>query len=118
MRRSIATAGTAAALLLCWLGMAHAQGPASAPAIGPRSGMAAGGAMQGWRMGPDNTPGWSLMSREERREHHNKMLAMTDHAACTAYMEQHRVQMAERARQQGRPGPAKPRQDACAQLKK
>jgi hypothetical protein len=33
-------------------------------------------------------------------------------------MEQHRAQMAERARQQGRPGPAKPRQDACAQLKK
>jgi hypothetical protein len=100
-----------AALLAVSMGAAQAQGAASAPA----SGM---GNMRGWHMGRDNTPGWSMMSRAERKEHHDKMMAMTDPAACVAYMEQHHAKMAERAKERGRTLPAKPRRDACASLKK
>ena len=90
---------------------AQAQGAASAPQRGM-------GGMRGMQMNRDNTPGWSMMNRAERKEHHDKMMAMTDHAACTAYMEQHHAKMAERAKERGRTLPAKPRRDACAALKK
>lgn len=109
MRKSI----TVAALLAVSMVAAHAQGAASAPGMG----MGMGG-MRGWHMNRDNTPGWSMMSRAERKEHHDKMMAMTDHAACAAYMEQHHATMAERAKERGRTVPAKPRRDACATLKK
>ena len=99
-------------LLALSMTAAQAQGPASAPAMG---GM---GGMHGWQMNRDNTPGWSMMNRAERREHHAKMMAMSDHAACTAYMDEHHAKMAERAKERGRALPAKPRRDACAPLKK
>jgi Ni/Co efflux regulator RcnB len=90
----------------------QAQGAASAP------GMGAMGGMRGMQMNRDNTPGWSMMNRAERREHHDKMMAMTDPSACMAYMDQHHAKMAERAKERGRTLPAKPRRDACAPLKK
>jgi hypothetical protein len=99
----------AAALLAVSMSGAQAQGAASAPAMG---------GMRGWHMNRDNTPGWSMMSRAERKEHHDKMMVMTDRAACMAYMEQHHAKMAARAKERGRTLPAKPRQDACAALKK
>ena len=105
-----------AAVLALTLGMAHAQGAASAPQPGMGGGM--GGGMRGWHMGRDNTPGMSMMSRSERREHREKMMAMTDHGACMAYMEEHHAKMAERAKERGRSVPAKPRRDPCAPLKK
>jgi hypothetical protein len=101
-----------AALLALTLGMAHAQGAASAP----QPGMAGG--MRGMQMNRDNTPGWSMMNRAERKEHHDKMMAMSDHAACMAYMEEHHAKMAARAKERGQTLPAKPRRDACAPLKK
>ncbi len=103
-------AGTA--LLALSMGAVHAQGAASAP----QAGMGMGGGMHGWRMNRDNTPGWAMMNRTERREHHDKMAAMNDHGACMTYMEQHHTQMTERAKARGRTVPAKPRQDACAPL--
>jgi hypothetical protein len=80
-------------------------------------GMGMGG-MQGWRMNRDNTPGWSMMTRAERQAHRDRMMSMTDHAACSAYMEQHHAQMAARAKERGRALPAMPRRDPCAALKK
>jgi len=108
MRYSLALG---AAVLAVSMGAAHAQGAASAPGMGM-------GGMRGWQMNRDNTPGWSMMNRAERKEHHDKMMAMTDHAACTAYMEEHHTKMAERAKERGRTLPVKPRRDACASLKK
>jgi Ni/Co efflux regulator RcnB len=99
----------AVVLLAASMTAAQAQGAASAPAMG---------GMRGMQMNRDNTPGWSMMNRAERNEHHDKMMAMTDHAACMAYMEQHHAKMAERAKERGRTLPAKPRRDACAALKK
>ncbi len=99
----------AAGLLVLSLGAAQAQGPASAPGMG----------MMGRSpMTRDNTPGWSMMNRAERREHHDKMMAMSDHGACMAYMQEHHAKMAERAKARGRTLPAQPRRDACAPLKK
>jgi hypothetical protein len=115
MRHSIATAATAVLLALSF-SAAHAQGAASAPQ--PGMGMGPGAGMHGWRMNRDNTPGWSMMTRAERREHHDKMMAMTDHGACMAYMEKHHAQMSERAKARGRAAPGKPRHDACTPLKK
>ena len=65
---------------------AFAQGP------GP------GGKGQGWRFGASNTPGWALMSPEERVEHRNKM-------------------MEARAREQGKTVPATPRSNLCERMK-
>lgn len=103
----------AAALLAVSLGTVQAQGAASAPGSG--MGM---GSMRGWQMNRDNTPGWPLMSRAERKQHHDKMMAMTDHGACMVHMQEHHAKMAERAKERGRVVPAKPRNDPCIALKK
>jgi hypothetical protein len=95
-------------------GRALAQSAAPA-ASAPSAGMGAG--MRGWRMSRDDTPGWSMMTRAERREHHDKMVSMTD-TSCKAYMEQHHTRMIERARTKGLEAPGKPRHDACDRLKK
>lgn len=58
------------------------------------------------------------MTRAERQAHHDKMRAMTDPAACLAYMGEHHARMAERAKERGRTMPAKPRTDPCAALTK
>jgi Ni/Co efflux regulator RcnB len=110
------TLAIAAALLTLAVGAAHAQGAASAPAAKPGMGM--GRDMRGMEMDQDNTPGWSLMSRTERKEHRDKMKAMTDHGACIGYMEEHHARMAQRAKERGQTLPAKPRRDACVPLKK
>ena len=109
-----------------------AQGPASAPAPGrgpaasapgPGMGMQGGGmggmrGMRGWQANRDNTPGWAMMSRAERDEHRSKMQSMTNADECKAYMDKHRAEMVERAKQQGRsaPGAVAPRHDPCARL--
>jgi hypothetical protein len=92
-----------------WAAPALAQASAPGPGMGP---------MHGWRMNRDNTPGWSMMSREERMQHHGRMAAMKDHAECRAYMDQHHAAMAERAKSRGMAMPAQPRRDACAPLAK
>lgn len=112
MRHPLALTASGLLLVLSFTS-AQAQGAASAP--GPGMGM---GGMRGWQMNRDNTPGWSMMSRAERRQHHDKMMAMSDPAACAAYMEEHHAKMAERAKERGRTLPAKPRSNACAPLQK
>ncbi len=78
---------------------------ASAPRIGP-----------GMPMNRDNTPGWSMMTPQERDAHQRKMMAMTDATQCRTYMSEHHAQMAARAKQLGQPMPAQLRHDACAGL--
>ncbi len=93
---------------------AAASGPtADCPAGrgGMRSGMGPGA-----RWGRDYTPGWSLMSTEERQQHRDKMGSFTSYDDCKAYMDQHHQQMSARAKEQGRIMPAQPRRDACASL--
>jgi hypothetical protein len=113
MMRRILFASMVVMVLAGWATLALAQ--ASAPGPGPGMGM---GPMHGWRMHRDNTPGWSMMTRVERAQHHERMAAMTDHAQCSAYMQQHHAEMVERAKARGHAMPAQPRRDACAPLKK
>jgi hypothetical protein len=68
--------------------------------------------------GRADTPGWSLMSAEERRAHADKMRSMKDYESCKAYLDQHHEGMKTRATQLGQPQPPQPRRDACAPLKR
>lgn len=91
-------------------GMGRGPGPgASGPGYGPGMG-------RGWRAGPNNTPGWSMMTPEERTAHQQRMQGMTSRADCTAYMNEHHQQMAARAQQRGASAPAQPRRDVCSGL--
>ncbi len=67
--------------------------------------------------GPGATPGWSMMSGRERKEHRDKMRSMKSHDECKAYQQQHHDQMASRAKERGAKPPAQPRRDACMGLK-
>lgn len=96
-------------------------GGASAPAADcPQAGMGMGmhrGMAPGARSGADYTPGWSMMTPQERQEHRDKLKAMKTYEECKATMDQHHEQMAARAKEKGRTMPAAPRRDACAGLK-
>jgi hypothetical protein len=78
---------------------------ASAPEQQPGMGMGPGG---GGRHGPmmrfnqKNTPGWSLMTEQERTAHRNKMHEMKTVAECNDYHGQHIKQMELRAKEQGK----------------
>jgi hypothetical protein len=87
-----------------------------ADCMGPRGGMR-GGMGPRARYGSDFTPGWGMMSREERQQHRDKMLSFSDYEQCKVYAEQHHGQMTERAKERGRTAPAQSRRDPCAALK-
>lgn len=94
-----------------------AAGPgASAPGMG--MGMGHGGGRGAGRWGADYTPGWAMMTQQERNEHRERMRSMTSYEACKTYHEQHHEQMAARAKERGAQMMAQPRRDACAGLKK
>ena len=114
------------------LASAHAQpsgNAASAPppangSMGPgmHGGMgmgpnAAGGRMgHGMRGGSGDTMGWSLMTPEERRQHHAKMMSFTHAKECRAYVDEHRRMMLDRAKKRGSAQPTAPMHDPCAGL--
>ncbi|WP_200229369.1 hypothetical protein [Rubrivivax gelatinosus] len=105
---------------------ASAAASAAAPAAAPGMGMGPGGGRgPGAGMGPGSgraragqgvTPGWALMTPEERTAHQAKMRAMTTRADCRAYVEQHHADMGARAQERGVAVPAMPRRDPCAGL--
>lgn len=88
--------------------------PASGSGMGGGPGMGRG---RGGMAGPEYSPGWSLMTAEERSQHQAKMRAMTSYDECKSYMAQQHEQMAARAKAQGTQLPAQPRRDGCAGLK-
>ncbi len=98
--------------------------PAAAPAPGGgmgmgmgmgqgRGGMGRGGA--GMQFDANNTPGWALMTAEERVAHQNKMRSMKSRDECNAYMVEHKVQIATRAAER-KVQLRTPRRDMCAQM--
>ncbi len=90
-------------------------GPAaSAPGMG--MGMGPGGGAARW--GSDATPGWTLMTPQERQAHGKRMRAMTTYAECRAYQDKHHAEMAARAKRLGGTPLSQPRRDACGGLKK
>ena len=94
-------------------------GPAaSAPGMGGGMGMGPGGGRGAARWGSDYTPGWTLMSQQERNEHRDRMRSMKTYEECKSYQDQHHEQMASRAKERGGKALAQPRRDACSGLKK
>jgi len=95
------------------------SGPGRGPGAGPAAsapGMGPGRGMMG-RWGGDYTPGWSLMTPQERAEHQERMRSAKSYEECKAIRDQHREQMAARAKERGGKPLAQPRRDACAGLK-
>ena len=68
------------------------------------------------RFGPVNTPGWSLMTSQERAEHRSKMMGFTNYEDCASYLAEHHAMMLERARKKGVTLPAEPRLGFCQRL--
>lgn len=87
-------------------------------ASSPGMGMGPGGGRGAGRWGADYTPGWAMMTSQERDEHRNRMRAMTTYDECHAYQTQHHEQMVARAKERGTKALGQPRRDACAGLKK
>ncbi|MDP1733286.1 MAG: hypothetical protein Q8L44_02845 [Sulfuritalea sp.] len=117
--------------LLAFLGASIAtpvfSQPASGQGMGPGSGMGPG---QGMGMGPgmgpgagravrfnkDNTPGWTLMSAEERTAHSGKMRGAKTYDECKAVQAEHHKAMEARAKEKGVTLPA-PRNNGCDRMK-
>ena len=72
----------------------------------------------GPRFNEETTPGWTLMTPDERKAHQEKMLSFKDHAQCQAYMEGHRKQMDARAKEKGKTLPGKGPGSGCGFLDK
>jgi hypothetical protein len=111
-------------ILLALAASAHAQQPATTRPCADMAGASAsaGGCGGPGRSGPhgrwgaDYTPGWTLMTPEERQAHQQRMAGMQTHADCKAYVDQHHADMVARAKERGMAMIAQPRRDPCASL--
>ncbi|MDP2822533.1 MAG: hypothetical protein Q8O52_07620 [Sulfuritalea sp.] len=103
--------------------------PGSGQGVGPGSGMGPGQGMgPGAGMGPgggramrfsfnkDNTPGWALMSAEERTAHRSSMIAAKSYEECKAAQQEQHKAMEARAKEKGVTLP-KPRYNGCDRMK-
>ena len=95
-------------------GMGPGMGPGGG--MGGMGGMGPGGKGMRYQFNQDNTPGWSLMTPEERTAHRDKMLAAKTPEECKAVQEEHHKQMAARAKEKGQTLRG-PRQNACDRMK-
>jgi hypothetical protein len=86
-----------------------------APGSGPGKGGRMGG--RGYRFGSSNTPGWSMMSPQERGVHRDRMLGMKNYDECKAYLDEYHKTMEARAKEKGAKPLAAPRVDMCERMK-
>ena len=75
-----------------------------------------GGGGGGMRFNQKNTPGWTLMTQEERTEMQNKMRAVKTYDECKQLQTEHRAQMEARAKEKG-VTLGEPRQNRCDRMK-
>lgn len=89
-------------------------GPGMGPGMGPGQGMGPG---MGGRMAFDqsNTPGWALMTPEERAAHRNTMWSFKSYDECKAFQAEHHKAMEAKAKELGKTLPA-PRANACERM--
>lgn len=107
--KRLALLGAAAILTSACAG--HGPGAGPGPGYGPGYGGGSGpgpgsGYARGMR-GPMMSPGWTLMTPEERDAHHAKMRSFRDAAECEAYMSEHHRLMQQRAQERGQPMPGR-----------
>lgn len=98
------------------MGPGGGMGPGMGPGMGGMGGMGPGGKGMRYRFNQDNTPGWSLMTPEERTAHREKMMSAKTYEDCKAAQAEHHKQMEARAKEKGATLPA-PRQNACDRMK-
>ncbi len=104
-----------------WVLPSQAQmgaGPGQGAGPGAQASAPGGAGMRAGRYGEGVTPGWMMMTPEERDAHRAAMQGMATYGDCRAYVDKHRADMMERARQRGATVPAQPRQDPCSGLPK
>ncbi len=85
------------------------------PGMGGMGGMGPGQG-RGFAFNKGNTPGWTLMTAEERTAHRDKMLAAKTYDECRAMQDEHHKAMEERAKEKGVALPA-PRQNGRDRMK-
>ena len=113
--------------LVAFLGAAVAApvfaqaGPGGGTGMGPGAGMGGGmgiksGKTRRFDFNKDNTPGWSLMSTEERTAHRDKMLAAKTYDECKALQDEQHQAMEARAKEKGKTLRG-PRRNACDSMK-
>lgn len=105
---SLLLAGSALAQPGPGMGGGMGQGPCM-------KGDTAAGPNCGWRMNRKNTPGYTLMTPEERAAHQQKMRAFTNREECQAYISEHHAEMVKKAQAKGVNLPS-PRSGACNRL--
>lgn len=96
------------------MGPGGGMGPGMGPGMGSMTGPGARGMR--YQFNKDNTPGWSLMTPEERTAHHDKMMAAKTYEECKAAQAEQHQQMAARAKEKGQTLSG-PRQNACDRMK-
>lgn len=92
--------------------------------VGPGPGMGTGpgmqgtgpGAMRGMRFDKTNTPGWTLMTAQERAANQAKMRAVKTYEECKLVQTEHHAAMEARAKEKG-VTLLTPRQNACDRMK-
>lgn len=98
-------------------GQGMGPGAGTAQGMGPGGGMGSGaGPAMRFNFDKDNTPGWTLMSAEERTAHSGKMRAAKTYEECKALQTEHHQAMDVRAKEKGVTLPA-PRSNGCDRMK-
>ena len=96
-------------------GMGQGMGPGAG--MGPGQGMGPGGGRgKRFNFNKDNTPGWKLMSAEERTAHRDKMRGAKTYDECKAVQDEHHKAMEARAKEKG-VTLAAPRFNGCDRMK-
>lgn len=98
------------------MGPGSGMGPGMGLGMGGMGGMGPGARGMQFRFSQNNTPGWSLMTPEERTAHHDKMMAAKTYEECKAAQAEHHQQMEARAKEKGQ-NLRGPRQNACDRMK-
>lgn len=95
-------------------------GPGPGPGMGAGPAMQAAGpgagGMRGMRFDKTNTPGWSLMTAEERTANQVKMHSVKTYDECKVVQTEHHAAMEVRAKEKGVTLNV-PRQNACDRMK-
>lgn len=66
---------------------------------------------------PMETPGWIMMTPEERADHHRKMMEFKTYNACRAYQDDHPKQMEKRVKERHTVLHI-PKHDGCDRMKR
>ena len=110
---------TAAALAQPGMGAGPGPGPGAGSGAGPGAGGGSGpgsGAYRSMQFDENNASGWSLMTSQERRQYHERMMASKTFDECLGIQKQQHEQMMTRAKSQGT-NLSSPRQNACERMR-